>query len=107
MLTNHQKYDNLILPNHQTYNNFFLGRLPVHVNENNNDGITDPTMGVHPDMTCIATKLKQAGYSTHAIGKWDAGFASRRQIPKHRGNNKIIHPLSLYTNGVTNRYKSI
>eukprot|EP01083_Nonionella_stella_P284833 969648_1 len=64
-----------------TRSSFQSGRLPVHVNTNNNDGITDSTMGIHPDMTCIASKLKEAGYSNHLIGKWDAGFASFKQIP--------------------------
>eukprot|EP01083_Nonionella_stella_P247271 857511_1 len=64
---------------------FQSGRLPVHVNTNNGDGITDSTIGIPPDMTCIASKLKEAGYSTHLIGKWDAGFASYRQIPISRG----------------------
>eukprot|EP01084_Bolivina_argentea_P254031 426954_1 len=64
---------------------FQSGRLPVHVNTNNNDGILDSTMGVHPDMTGIASKLKSAGYSTHMIGKWDCGFASFRQLPINKG----------------------
>eukprot|EP00486_Rosalina_sp_Unknown_P013787 CAMPEP_0201594224 /NCGR_PEP_ID=MMETSP0190_2-20130828/191603_1 /ASSEMBLY_ACC=CAM_ASM_000263 /TAXON_ID=37353 /ORGANISM="Rosalina sp." /LENGTH=521 /DNA_ID=CAMNT_0048053753 /DNA_START=270 /DNA_END=1832 /DNA_ORIENTATION=+ len=68
-----------------TRTSFQSGRLPVHGNTNNNDGITDPTMGVHPEMTCIASKLKEAGYSTHMVGKWDAGFASYKQIPISKG----------------------
>ena len=36
-------------------------------------------------MTCIASKFKEAGYSTHMVGKWDSGFASYRQIPINRG----------------------
>eukprot|EP01083_Nonionella_stella_P316956 1151965_1 len=68
-----------------TRSSFQSGRLPVHVNQNNGYGITNPTMGVHPDMECIAEKLKAASYSTHQIGKWDAGFATFRHIPIARG----------------------
>eukprot|EP01083_Nonionella_stella_P094766 265996_1 len=68
-----------------TRSSFQSGRLSVHVNTNNGDGINYPTMGVHPDMQCIAEKLKIASYSTHQIGKWDAGFATFRHIPIARG----------------------
>ena len=59
--------------------------MPVHGNTNNNDGISDPSVGVHPDMTTIAEKMKESGYATHMIGKWDAGMASKRQLPINRG----------------------
>jgi len=64
---------------------FLSGRLPVHVNEHNK--ITEaPLAGVPPNMTIIPALLKQAGYRTHHIGKWHAGFASKSQnIPVSRG----------------------
>eukprot|EP01084_Bolivina_argentea_P227466 384156_1 len=61
------------------------GRLPVHVNLGN-DALIDPRQGVPINMTCIATKLKTAkNYTTHMIGKWDAGTATFNQIPTGRG----------------------
>lgn len=36
-------------------------------------------------MTTIAEQLKTAGYSTHAVGKWNVGMCSSRQTPKGRG----------------------
>ena len=49
------------------------GRLPVHVNVNNAEAATNLYSGVPPNYTCIATRLKEANYSTHLVGKWDAG----------------------------------
>jgi arylsulfatase I/J len=36
-------------------------------------------------MTSIAEKLRGAGYSTHAVGKWDAGMATFNHTPAGRG----------------------
>ena len=59
-----------------TRSSFQSGRLPVHVNTANVDPTVsnpkDPVSGfagIPTNMTCIANKLKQAGYSTHEIGK--------------------------------------
>jgi arylsulfatase I/J len=53
------------------------GRLPVHVNvENAEPEIFNPKdvvsgfQGIPRNMTCIATKLKGAGYNTVMTGKW-------------------------------------
>ena len=37
------------------------------------------------NMTGMATKLKSAGYSTHQVGKWDAGMGTLDHTPKGRG----------------------
>ena len=31
------------------------------------------------NMTCLADKLRGAGYATHAVGKWDVGMATERE----------------------------
>jgi arylsulfatase A-like enzyme len=57
------------------------GRLPPHVET----WLTDPSIsnpadtesgwaGIPRSMTGIAAMLKQANYSSHAVGKWDAGM---------------------------------
>jgi hypothetical protein len=68
------------------------GRLPVHVNVLNIGPETwnpsDPVSGfaaIPRNMTGMATKLKSAGYSTHQVGKWDAGMATVDHTPKGRG----------------------
>lgn len=71
---------------------FLSGRLPIHVN----DVVTSETCynpkdpvsgfdGIPRNMTGIASKLKQAGYATHMVGKWDAGMATPDHTPKGRG----------------------
>ena len=37
--------------------------------------------GIRRNMTGLGGKLKQAGYATHYIGKWDAGFATPSTLP--------------------------
>eukprot|EP01084_Bolivina_argentea_P151763 264864_1 len=36
-------------------------------------------------MTCIASKLKLANYSTHIVGKWNVGYLTPSHIPLGRG----------------------
>ena len=71
---------------------FLTGRVPIHVN----DIVTletaynpkDPVSGfdgIPRNMTGIASKLKEAGYATHMVGKWDAGMATPDHTPQGRG----------------------
>ncbi|XP_065199150.1 arylsulfatase B-like [Sycon ciliatum] len=71
---------------------FLSGRLPIHVNiENDYPDYYNPNdtvsgyAGIPRNMTGIAAKLKSAGYSTHHIGKWDAGMATPEHTPIGRG----------------------
>merc|ERR1719334_796698 len=68
---------------------FQSGRLPVHVNQLDADGLLEPTHGIPAAMTAIAAKLRAspAAYRTHMIGKWDCGLATYAQLPtaKQRG----------------------
>ena len=74
---------------------FLSGRLPVHVNVNNDDQ-TLPGAGIPAAMTTIARKLKDGGYRTAHIGKWHAGFASSQHTPLGRGFDSSIAYLWAY-----------
>ena len=68
------------------------GRLPVHVNDQNAEpNIYNPDdkvsgyAGIPRDMTGLPAKLREAGYATHQVGKWDAGMATPDHTPMGRG----------------------
>ena len=68
------------------------GRLPIHVNDQNKQvyfyNPKDPVSGfagIPRNMTGIASKLKEAGYATHQVGKWHAGGATPDHTPSGRG----------------------
>eukprot|EP01084_Bolivina_argentea_P297373 512295_1 len=86
---------------------FQSGRLPVHITTEGPPGIynnyqteyfykefPDPNSGLPQNITCIASKLKLASYSTHIIGKWDIGWASDHHLPKGRGYDTSMVYLS-------------
>lgn len=88
------------------------GRLPVHVVWMNDDPIQvnpeDPVggfSGIPRNMTGIATRMKEAGYRTHATGKWDAGMATWDHTPMGRGYETWFgyyhHANDYYTQQVT------
>ncbi|XP_065839147.1 arylsulfatase B-like isoform X2 [Oscarella lobularis] len=94
-----------------TRSSLLSGRLPIHVNVNNGDATMhnakDPIggfQGIPRNMTVIAEKMKQGGYATHQVGKWDAGMATRDHIPLGRGFNTSFgyfhHDNDYYTTKV-------
>lgn len=68
----------------QTRTSAQSGRLPVHVQMQNNPPF-DPHAGMPRNMTGIAERLLEAGYKTHYVGKWDVGMATHKHTPKGRG----------------------
>lgn len=49
--------------------------------------------GIPREMTGIGSKLKGAGYSTHFLGKWDAGMATPEHTPLGRGFDTFLGTL--------------
>eukprot|EP00937_MAST-01D_sp_MAST-1D-sp2_P005930 g5930.t1 len=71
---------------------FQSGRMPIHVNVNNflptNVNPADPVSGfsaIPRNMTGIATRLREANYTTIMAGKWDCGMATHDHTPQGRG----------------------
>ena len=73
------------------------GRNPIHVSvldagldlHNPADPVSG-FMGIPRNMTGIASKLKEAGYATHAAGKWHCGHATPDHIPHGRGYDSAL-----------------
>lgn len=92
---------------------FLSGRLPIHVNDVTTSETCynpkDPVSGfdgIPRNMTGIASKLKEAGYATHMVGKWDAGMATPDHTPLGRGFdtslNYFYHANDYYTEAAGN-----
>ena len=91
--------EGILLEHHYTYkicsptrSSIQSGRLAVHVNPVNSAvtsrNYNDPVSGyagIPRNMTGIAEKLRDGGYRTHIVGKWDAGMATPEHSPKGRG----------------------
>ena len=91
--------EGLELDQHYTYQicsptrcSALTGRYPIHVNDLNISPFhynpNDPVSGfsqIPRNMTVIAEKMKEAGYATHFVGKWDVGIATPDHTPKGRG----------------------
>lgn len=101
--------DNLVkeglqLDQHYVYNYcspsraaFLSGRLPIHVNDAdtsqscyNPKDLVSGYSGIPRNMTVISAKLKEMGYATHQVGKWDAGMATPDHTPAGRGFNSSL-----------------
>ena len=60
------------------------GRWPHHAHQWNIVPQEVP-LGLNLNFTAMPAKLKQAGYSTHMIGKWHLGLKSEAYLPISRG----------------------
>eukprot|EP00756_Hemistasia_phaeocysticola_P010995 Hpha_TRINITY_DN15076_c1_g1::TRINITY_DN15076_c1_g1_i1::g.124907::m.124907/K01135/ARSB; arylsulfatase B len=64
---------------------FMSGRYPIHLGLQNGvirDSIPE---GVPLNETMVPQYLKEAGYATHAVGKWHLGFHKKEYTPEARG----------------------
>ena len=79
--------EGLELARHYTYSycapsrqSLLSGRQPLHANEENS-----VCSGIPRGMKTIGDVLQGAGYSTHWVGKWHAGFSDPSATPSSRG----------------------
>jgi len=91
--------EGILLERHYSYkicgpsrNSLQSGRLGVHVNMVNAPATTmnrkDPISGyagMPRNMTGMGQKMKDRGYRTHIVGKWDVGMATPQHTPQGRG----------------------
>ena len=66
--------------------------------------------GLPLELPTMADKLKEAGYSTHAVGKWHIGFYKKEYTPKYRGFDSyygnVINNLKMKMRQNLKLYKS-
>eukprot|EP00035_Acanthoeca_spectabilis_P026572 m.463235 g.463235 ORF g.463235 m.463235 type:complete len:540 (+) comp22965_c0_seq1:16-1635(+) len=84
--------DGIILDRHYTFkycsptrSSLLSGRLPLHVNQNNECNEIMSRSGIDLRMTLLPAKLKQAGYLTHMSGKGHLGARSPANLMINRG----------------------
>jgi hypothetical protein len=68
-----------------TRSSLLTGRLPIHVNQNNEGNTLTSASGADLRMTTIAQKLQGANFSTHFAGKWHCGSRTPANLPANRG----------------------
>lgn len=80
------------LMRHYTYkycspsrSSLLTGRLPIHVNQNNECNQIVSKSGADLRMTLLSQKMKDAGYATAMTGKWHCGARSLANLPINRG----------------------
>ena len=52
--------------------------------------------GLPLELPTMADKLREAGYSTHAVGKWHLGFYKKEYTPKYRGFDSYYGKLIFF-----------
>ncbi len=73
-----------------TRSSLMTGRLPIHVNQQNNAGWGWTAAAVHPKFTMLPEKLASRNYVSHQIGKWHLGLAKQAFTPVGRGFNSSL-----------------
>ena len=92
-LTNHHAFK-VCAPSRSS---FHTGRLPWQMGYYDNSGAATPwedvdsnRLGASRDFTLLPELLAQRNYSSHAIGKWHLGHATRQYTPTYRGYESFM-----------------
>jgi len=69
---------------------FLTGRYPIHTGQQHCVLRACQPSGVPEEMPTIGNAMHDAGYATHVIGKWHAGFYKDELTPTHRGFDSFL-----------------
>lgn len=78
-----------------TRSSLLSGRLPLHVNQNNECNQVTSKSGPDLRYTLLPAKMKQAGYATAMTGKWHLGARSAANLPINRGFDQHLGASTL------------
>ncbi|GFN95654.1 arylsulfatase b-like [Plakobranchus ocellatus] len=68
-----------------TRSQLMTGRYQIHNGIQHSLFWDDQPTGLPTDSPTLADKLREAGYSTHLVGKWHLGFYKQEYMPNNRG----------------------
>ncbi|XP_060066093.1 arylsulfatase B-like [Ylistrum balloti] len=68
-----------------TRSQLMSGRYQIHTGLQHGDITNAQPNGLPLNSPTLADKLKEVGYSTHAVGKWHLGFYKKEFMPTNRG----------------------
>ncbi|XP_046580315.1 arylsulfatase B-like isoform X1 [Haliotis rubra] len=85
-----------------TRSQFMSGRYQIHTGLQHGIIWAVQPNGLPLDSPTVADKIKQAGYSTHAVGKWHLGFYKDGYLPTNRGFDSYYGMTACMDEGIGN-----
>ena len=81
------------------YQGFFFSivtsHFQIHLGNSHGDFQPDLPSGLNRYVPTIADKLRDLGYATHAVGKWDLGMVTPGYLPTNRGFDTFYGECSI------------